>query len=61
MSNLNRSNFSDDEESQNELILHLINNLFDIFSLIKLEKLENLLDDDKTIKNLIFEMYLIFI
>ena len=36
---LDKSYFSDNEDDQSDLIFYLMNNLFDCFSLIKLEKL----------------------
>ncbi len=52
---LDKSYFSDTEEEQGDLIFYLINNLFDVFSMIKLEKLSDIVDEHK-IKSLIFEM-----
>lgn len=52
---MNKSYFSDNDDDQAELIFYLLNNLFDVFSLIKLERLVDLLEEDK-VKSLILEM-----
>jgi hypothetical protein len=52
---MNKSYFTDEEEDQNELLLFIVNNLFDCFSLIKLEKLSDILDERRII-SLVNEM-----
>ena len=52
---LDKSYFSDNDEEQAEMIFYLLNNLFDVFSVIKLEKLSDIIDEN-IIKSLIKEM-----
>lgn len=52
---MNKSYFSDNDDEQAELLFYLLNNLYDMFSLLKLERLSDILDE-KTIKSLILEM-----
>ena len=52
---IDKSYFSDTEEDQAELVSYLINNIFDVFSILKLEKLSDFIVEKK-LKNLIFEM-----
>ena len=52
---MNKSYFSDDEESQYELIINLFNNLYDECSVIKLRKLGDILDDIR-LKKILSEM-----
>lgn len=52
---MDKSYFSETEEDQNELLLFLFNNTYDCYNLMKMDKLEDFINE-KQIKSLMLEM-----